>query len=111
MQRSQVASGVDVVQIFDSWANHLEGKELKAFSLRYLQKMIQALNVPVIIFARGSSLVPQQLSEINPHAVSFDWHTPIRELRESVPPHIAVSGQPQAVRPKDAPSNPPLQDV
>ena len=88
----QVASGVDVVQIFDSWANHLEGEELKAFSLSYLQKMIRSLSVPVIVFARGSSLVPQQLSGIKPSAISFDWHTSIRELRERVPSHIAVQG-------------------
>ena len=88
----QIDAGCDVVQIFDSWANHLEGDALEAFSLSYLKKMIQAISVPVIIFSRGSSLLPEQLSAIDPGAISFDWHTPIDQLRQRVPAHIAVQG-------------------
>lgn len=88
----QIEAGCDVVQIFDSWANALEGDALEAFSLRYLRQMIQAVSVPVIVFSRGSSKIPEQLSALEPAGISFDWHESIATLRARVPCHIAVQG-------------------
>ncbi|MES2345183.1 MAG: uroporphyrinogen decarboxylase [Chlamydiota bacterium] len=91
----QVAAGVQVIQIFDSWANLLTPQQFFEFSHAYLAKMVNALkavHVPVILFCRGSSLYPKELSAIGPAAISFDSGSELYMLREHVPKHIAVQG-------------------
>ncbi|MCC3245731.1 uroporphyrinogen decarboxylase [Methylocystis sp. WRRC1] len=55
----QIDAGVEVVQIFDSWAGVLPANEFEAWSARPIARMIAALktqrpNVPVIAFVRGA---------------------------------------------------------
>jgi uroporphyrinogen decarboxylase len=91
----QIDAGVQAIQIFDSWANVLSYQQYEQFSLKYLKQIVDALrytSIPIILFARGSSLFPKELSEIGPSAISFDWQKCLPELRQSVPPHIAVQG-------------------
>ena len=93
--KAQVQAGVDVVQIFDSWANVLSEEEFAEFSLPYLKQIVDAFEtscIPVILFCRSSSLRAEALAALEPRAISFDWHLPMSELREKVPPHIAVQG-------------------
>lgn len=93
--RGQVRAGVDVVQIFDSWANLLNDEEFSVFSLEYLSQILESLRttgIPAIIFCRGSSLRAESLAKIRPTGISFDWHVPMHELRQKVSPLIAVQG-------------------
>ena len=41
--KRQIISGVDAVQIFDSWANILDNKQLNNLSLNYIKSLIIAL--------------------------------------------------------------------
>ena len=75
--RDQVAAGADAIQIFDSWANVLSREQFRTFSLPYLHKLIQSVDVPVIFFMRGAGAY---LDEI-PCAVSLDWETDLKEAR------------------------------
>src|SRR5262249_53386293 len=54
--KEQVAAGVDVVQIFDSWGGLLGPDDFKNISLSYIREIVHALKdeVPVIIFAKGA---------------------------------------------------------
>lgn len=89
----QIRAGVQAVQIFDSWANCLNEAELQEFSFPYLKQMIDAIKpFPVIIFGRGFSLFPKELSALNPSAISFDWQKEMPEMRKSVPLNIAIQG-------------------
>ncbi|MGE5196117.1 MAG: uroporphyrinogen decarboxylase [Anaerolineae bacterium] len=93
--RLQIDAGVEVIQIFDSWAIKLTPLQFWDFCGKYLKQMCDALKtlgVPVIIFCRGSSLIPEKLAEVGADAISFDWHEEIPKLRLRVPPHIAVQG-------------------
>ena len=93
--KGQIEAGVDALQIFDSWANILTDEQFAQFSLPYLQRIIDALRpsgIPVIVFCRDSSLRAEQLATLHPNAISFDWHLPMKQLRQKVPPHIAVQG-------------------
>lgn len=93
--QEQIRSGVDALQLFDSWANVLDDAQFAEFSLAYLKKIVEAIapsGTPIILFCRGSSLRAEALSSINPSAISFDWHLPMKELRQKVPAHIAVQG-------------------
>lgn len=93
--KTQVQAGVDVLQVFDSWASVLSDAEFATFSLPYLKQVVDALRstqVPLILFCRSSSLRAEALAAIEPHAISFDWHLPMLELRKKVPAHIAIQG-------------------
>lgn len=93
--KTQIQSGVDVIQVFDSWANVLDDEEFTLFSLPYLDQIVKALKpskIPVILFCRSSSLRAEALVGLQPTAISFDWHLSMVELRQKVPPPIAVQG-------------------
>ena len=53
--KEQVKSGVDTIQIFDSWGGLLSPKDYEIFSWKYINQIISELNplVPVIIFGKG----------------------------------------------------------
>ncbi len=91
--KQQIQSGVVAFQVFDSWANLLSEKEFSLYVLPYWKKMQDSLKeVPVIFFSRANSLYPKLISSISPDCISFDEGRPLAELREIVPPHIAVQG-------------------
>jgi uroporphyrinogen decarboxylase len=91
----QIQAGVQVLQIFDSWAHVLSTPFFLSFCLNYLNQIVHALketNIPVIVFCRGSSFFAQELVTLEPHAISFDWHKELHTLRKKVPSHIAIQG-------------------
>jgi uroporphyrinogen decarboxylase len=62
--RKQVQAGIDVIQIFDSWANILNADEINNFSFNYIKSLIVALkqdpvtsNTPIILFARDPNVM------------------------------------------------------
>ncbi|MEI8301194.1 MAG: uroporphyrinogen decarboxylase [Chlamydiota bacterium] len=91
----QIKAGVDVIQIFDSWAGVLDEEAFKDCSSFYLRKIVAAIKsqgVPVIVFCRGSCLFVEELVDICPTAISFDWHKPLETLKMKVPSSIALQG-------------------
>ena len=57
--KKQIISGVDAVQIFDSWANLLSEEQYLEYSLKYIKKILKKLSqdpvtckTPTIVFAR-----------------------------------------------------------
>ena len=52
----QIESGIDVVQIFDSWGGALSMDTFWDGSAKYMKKSVRAVeaNIPVIIFSKGS---------------------------------------------------------
>ena len=83
--KMQERAGVDAIQIFDSWAGTLPHAQFLEFSAKYLQEMIAALSVPVIVFCRGSSHLASDLVQLKPAAISFDWQRPLHEIRKRSP--------------------------
>ena len=78
--RKQVQAGADVIQIFDSWANILDTKDLKNFSFDYIKLLINALkndsvtsNIPIILFARDPKCSPGALIETSADCLSLYW--------------------------------------
>lgn len=93
--RMQVAAGVDVIQLFDSWAHTLAYPQFREFSLAYLEKIVVALadtKVPVILFCRGSSVFAPDLATLAPAAIGLDWNCSMREMRQRLSPHVALQG-------------------
>ncbi|HSX11161.1 MAG TPA: uroporphyrinogen decarboxylase family protein [Chlamydiales bacterium] len=88
--RMQEEAGVDAIQIFDSWADRLTPQEFQQYCVPYLKRLVDAVDVPVILFMRGACQRVDELIQLNPDAISFDWGTPLSELRKKVP--MALQG-------------------
>ncbi len=91
----QVEAGVDVIQIFDSWANFLSWGQFVEFSYQYLKKLTEItkkLQVPVILYCRGSSVFAPKLVEAAPQAISLDWNCDMVMMRKLIPFQIALQG-------------------
>lgn len=88
--RMQERAGVDAIQIFDSWAGRLTKREFRSLCVPYLKRLIDATNVPVILFMRGASQHIEELVKLGPDAISFDWEKSLSELRREVP--MALQG-------------------
>jgi uroporphyrinogen decarboxylase len=88
----QIRAGVDVIQIFDSWAGTLPKEELKEFSLPYLKRLIDSVEVPVLVFSRGSSFYLDEFVSLGADGISFDGMRPLSEIRKEVPTSMAVQG-------------------
>ena len=91
----QIAAGVNAVQIFDSWAQSLSWDDYKEFSHRYIQEIISKLNrkdIPVISFCKGSSVFAPIMAEANPDVVSVDWNADLLNIKNELPPNMAVQG-------------------
>lgn len=88
----QVDSGVDAIQIFDSWAHVLGQKEFMEFSLPYLKEIQSHFRVPIILFCRGSCFFAKELASLRPAAISLDWQMSLADVRKVIPASIAVQG-------------------
>ncbi len=81
--QQQIAAGADVVQVFDSWANRLDGEEFEKYSLGPLRKIVQSVNKPVIVFMRGSARRAEQIAQLG-CAISIDSERPLADVRSQV---------------------------
>jgi uroporphyrinogen decarboxylase len=91
----QIKAGVDVIQIFDSWAGKLEPLDFQTLALPYLKKIVDAIKparVPITLFCRGSTRYIKELVSLETTALAFDWEKEMHELRKEVPAHIAIQG-------------------
>jgi uroporphyrinogen decarboxylase len=73
--KEQVAAGVDVVQIFDSWGGLLGPDDFKNISLRYIRQIVDALkkDVLLILFAKGAWHSLKQMADTGAHGLGIDW--------------------------------------
>lgn len=91
----QIKAGVDVIQIFDSWAGKLTPSDFQIWALPYLKTIVDAIRptgIPLIVFCRGSCHHVEQLISLSPTALGFDWDKDMATLRREVPSHIAIQG-------------------
>lgn len=73
--KEKVKSGVDVVQLFDSWGGMLSPSDYQEFSWKYLNQIIEALkdDAPVIVFAKGCWYALEDMAKSNASALGVDW--------------------------------------
>lgn len=78
----QIDSGVDAVQIFDTWVGNLSGYDFDTQVARHLQALLARLkahsDLPVIYFGTGNSHLLPQVAAMGFDVIAFDWRTPLR---------------------------------
>lgn len=73
--KEKVKSGVDALQLFDSWGGVLSPEDYRLYSWRYTQQIVEALSeqVPVIVFAKGCWYALPEMSQSKAAALGIDW--------------------------------------
>ncbi len=86
--RQQVRAGVQVVQVFDSWAGVLSADDYAAFAAPALRRLLAALadlGVPRIVYVGGTSHLLAALASLPCEAVGVDWRTDLGAAAERLP--------------------------
>lgn len=83
--KGQVASGADMIQLFDSWAGVLSPEHFYEFSLKYISKICDAIQplVPVTVFAKDAHYAVNRISQINCNTIGLDWTINPTEARKA----------------------------
>jgi uroporphyrinogen decarboxylase len=96
---AQIRAGAQVVQIFDTWGGSLSTGAYKAFSLKYMQRIIARLqadadtqNVPVIVFTKGGGQWLNAIADCGAQGVGIDWTTDIAVARSQVGDRVTLQG-------------------
>jgi uroporphyrinogen decarboxylase len=81
--KEKVASGVNAVQIFDSWGGLLSPDDYNIFSWPYIQQIINALKdeIPVIVFGKGCWFALHEMGKSGAAALGVDWTCSARNAR------------------------------
>ncbi|KAA8982510.1 uroporphyrinogen decarboxylase [Halospina sp. K52047b] len=96
---AQIRAGAQVVQIFDTWGGALSPQAYRAFSLDYMQRIIDGLirendgrQVPVIVFTKNGGQWLETMAGCGADCLGLDWTTHIGEARQRVGDQVALQG-------------------
>lgn len=91
--RQKITSGVDVVQLFDSWADMLPVDQYKTFALPYVEQIFSSItDTPKIFFPKGAWSVIPLMSDLNIDAIGIDWITPPAYVRNHLGDDLILQG-------------------
>lgn len=95
---SQIESGADAVQIFDTWGGILNRETFEEFSLRYIHYVVEAVKskfastVPVILYSKGIWQWMERIIGSGCDVISIDWTFDLKEARERVGDRVSIQG-------------------
>ena len=92
--KEQVKSGVNAIQIFDSWGGLLSPIDYEIFSWKYIDQIIKELSplIPVIVFGKGCWFHLNEMSKSNISAIGIDWTCSARNARYLTGGKITLQG-------------------
>ncbi len=98
----QIKSGVNAVQIFDSWAAALEEDKYLEFSWSYIQEICTYIkskypHIPIIVFPKS---VPAYLDKLDGDfdVLGIDWGTPMEFAKDKIGDKFVLQGNLEPAR-------------
>jgi len=91
----KVKSGVNALQIFDTWGGILSPADFNEFSLKYVKKIISKIedkDIPVIFFPKGVHSNFNEIANCGANVISLDWTVNIGEVRKIIDDKVALQG-------------------
>jgi uroporphyrinogen decarboxylase len=83
--KAQVKAGAHMLQVFDSWAGILGTEQYAEFGLRYLDKIVQAVNeVPITLFSKGAITSVNAIAKLDCNTIGLDWNMDLVQIREDI---------------------------
>jgi len=92
--KRKVQSGVNAVQVFDSWGGMLSPTDYQEFSWQYMQQIIDALKdeTHVIAFGKGCWFALDTMAKSGASALGVDWTCSPRNARYLTGGNITLQG-------------------
>ena len=90
----QIESGVQIVQLFDTWAGELSPADYEEFALPYARKIFAAIGslVPRILYLNGCAAILESMAKSGADVLSIDWRIPLSDARKRVGEEVALQG-------------------
>lgn len=93
----QIASGAQVIQMFDSWAGQLSPNDYTAFALPYQKYVVKTVksrypHVPLILYINGCGGLLERMVLSGVDVVSVDWTVDMADARRRIGKEITVQG-------------------
>jgi uroporphyrinogen decarboxylase len=93
----QIRSGAQVMQLFDSWGQHLSPDQFLRFAKPYAERVTKELkrrhpDTPIIYFAHGSSGYLELQRDMSADMLSLDWRVDMRTARKLLGADVKVAG-------------------
>jgi len=91
---SQIRSGVQAVQIFDSWVGCLTPSDYEEYVLPYSKKVMEGVGkgVPLIHFATSHSTLLELMKRAGGDVIGVDWRMNIGEAWARLGYEVAIQG-------------------
>lgn len=96
---AQIAAGVDVVMLFDTWGGLLKPQDYLEFSLKPMQKILSQLTlnhggrkIPTILFTKNSGNYLSMMADSGANALGIDWMTSLKDAKAQVGDRVALQG-------------------
>lgn len=84
--KDQIQAGVQIVQLFDSWAGLLSPEAWMEFSLPYIDRICREIQeVPKIVFAKGAFFALKEIGQTDCQVVGLDWNMNPAEAQKLIP--------------------------
>ena len=97
--KQQVLCGVNALQIFDSWADLLNSKDLETYSLKFTRKLARKLkedlvtsNTPIILFEKAPQKDISDISFNELSCLSLHWSESIQDVSANLKNRFAIQG-------------------
>jgi len=93
--KSQVATGVNALQLFDSWVGTLSEDDYQTFVLPYTKQIFESLkneNVPMIHFGTNTAGMLSSFASVPCAVISVDWRIPIHKAWKEIGYSKAIQG-------------------
>jgi len=91
----QVRAGVDVVQLFDTWAGYLSPEDYRELSLPWTRAIVERLRetgVPVILYLRNAAGHLEAAAESGCQVLSVDSSLRLADARRRLPASVGLQG-------------------
>ena len=88
----QIASGAQVVQLFDSWVGTLSPQDYETYVLPHTRRLFAKLTAPTLHFGVDTATLLPLMASAGSTALGVDWRLPLGEARKLVPKGMALQG-------------------
>jgi uroporphyrinogen decarboxylase len=96
---AQAAAGAQALMVFDTWGGLLGPAPFREFSLRYMERIVEALEadphargLPVILFSKGAQSHLAEMADSGCAALGVDWTVDLSDARRAVAGKVALQG-------------------
>lgn len=94
---AQITAGVHSLMVFDTWGGVLSTPYYEAFSLAYMQEIVQAVkfnhpDIPIVLFTKGGGQWLEKMAETGCDGLGLDWTVDIAQAKQRVGNKVVLQG-------------------